>query len=106
MQAGHSHRDAHLTVASGAQKGSESVREDAASVSRRSMMALLLATGFVQPARADDAAGESDEDAEALMKQVLEKQPGISGNHREKTILRERELSFEVRPIIERVWRD
>lgn len=62
------------------------------------MALLAITTGFVLPARADDADGESEEDAEALMKQVLEKQPGISGNHREKTVLMERELSFEVRP--------
>lgn len=99
MLVGHQSREAHLASASGAQKGLQSVSEEHPSMSRRSMMALLaITTGFVLPARADDADGESEEDAEALMKQVLEKQPGISGNHREKTVLMERELSFEVRP--------
>lgn len=92
---GHSHREVH-TRASANGKDAETATADANVVSRRSMMSLLLATSFVQPALADDD-DKDVADMEALVKAVMEKQPGISGSHREKTVLRERELSFEAR---------
>lgn len=98
VQTGHRGRELHVALASGAEKGGERSQDDNhASVSRRSMMALLLATGCVQPARADDSADLDDEDAEAIMNAVMKRQPSISGSHRERTVLMDRELSFEAR---------